>query len=78
MGVGVDGDSSAGDGGAGKAKAIRKGAQYFMLPGGKWTGHADDCSCLQVGDFPPTVSVAVQRGGQIVDREKLDIAQLRM
>ena len=30
MGVGVDGDSSAGDGGAGKAKASRKGAKSIF------------------------------------------------
>jgi hypothetical protein len=32
----------------------------------------------RLGISLPTVSVAVQRGGQIVDREELDIAPLRM
>jgi DNA-binding Lrp family transcriptional regulator len=32
----------------------------------------------RLGISLPTVSVAVQRGGEIVDREKLGIAQLRI
>jgi Mn-dependent DtxR family transcriptional regulator len=32
----------------------------------------------RLGISLPTVSVAVQRGGEIVEREKLGIAQLRI
>ncbi len=59
MGVGVGRDCAAGDGGAGKTKENRKGAQHFMFPGGKNLGMPLTDLADRLGDF----SADRQRGG---------------
>jgi hypothetical protein len=53
-------------------------SELTAIPRSKWNGLplTDLADRLRIS--LPTVSVAVQRGCEIVEREKLDIAQLRI
>ncbi len=75
MGVGVDVDGGAGKAKAGLAVRARSILCFLAVNG---LGMPPTVIADRLGISLPTVSAAVRRGGQIVDREKLDIAPLRM